>query len=142
MEAPGTDINYGHVSFVEHRVGSQTTETKLRMIFVQLLTLEQLSHLKMVPLFFPVLVILIPPPLISAFPGAAAEASSSTASSSLVSIFGTGADGEDARRPLAVAKDVPVWGMPGGGGEPERDKVAREFNAAAAVCKVTGLWRV
>ena len=133
VEALGTDINYGHVSFVEHRVGSQKTETKLRMIFVLLLTLEQLSHLKMVPLFFPVLVTLIPAPWISVLAGAAAEESSGMMSSSLASTFGIIVADDEVSCPLADVKEVPVWGTPCGGGEPARDRFANDDSAAAAV---------
>ena len=100
------------------------------------LTLEQLSHLKIVPLFFPDLVTLIPALLSSAFAIGAKDMSSGTTSSSLDSTFG---EGPDAIRPLADVNEVAAWGTPGGGGEPERESVAREDNVAAALCNKAGL---
>ncbi len=104
-----------------------------------MLTLEQLSHLKIVPLFLPVLVTLIPAPLISVFVGGVAEASSGTVFSSAASCFGIIAASPDAIWPMAAVKDVAVWGAPGGGGEPESESVAKEDRAAAAVWSITGL---
>lgn len=95
------------------------------------LTLEQLSHLNIVPLFLPVLVTLIPAPLISVFVGGVAEASSGTVFSSAASCFGI--------MVASPVKDVAVWGTPGGGGDPESESVAKEDRAAAAVWSITGL---
>lgn len=108
----------------------------------RMLTLEQLSHLNIVPLFLPVLVTLIPAPLISVFVGGVAEASSGTVFSSAASCFGIIVASPDAIWPLAAVKDVAVWGAPGGGGEPERESVAKEERAAAAVWSITGLRRI
>ena len=100
------------------------------------LTLEQLSHLKIVPLFLPDLVTLIPALLSSDFAADARDVSSGTTSSSFASTFGTL---PEVISPLAEVKDVAAWGAVGGGGEPERERAASEDRVVAALCKRAGL---
>ena len=90
-----------------HYTGPET-DTTHRVTQVIRLTFEQLSHLKMVPLFFPVLVTLIPAPWISVLAGAAAEESSGMMSSSLASTFGIIVADDEVSCPLADVKEVPV----------------------------------
>lgn len=116
-------------------------------------TLEQLSHLKIVLLFFPLPALeltLMPAPLISALGccpagGAVGNTSARSSSSSRASTFGAApaaamgmglADGE----PLCITPeadvnetDVSEGAGPWGGGEPDRESCASELRAAAAV---------
>ena len=45
------------------------------------------------------------------------------------------------KRPAAEVKDVDVCGTAWGGGEPDRERVASEFSAAAAVWMLAALFK-
>ena len=100
------------------------------------LTLEQLSHLKIVPRFFPlplVLVIVMSPTLISNLTGGSTSSPKFTSSSLASGLTPLTTPGLDARMPETDVNDNTGSAVPCVGGELDKERVARDDRAAAAV---------
>ena len=100
-------------------------------------TFEQLSHLYIVPRFLP-LPFLIVIPAADNSPLGAEGFMSWSSSSSLMALSSNASDA--VKRPTAEVNEVEVCGTACGGVEPDNDRVASEFRAAAAVCIVAALF--